>query len=52
MHSVIEKRYVFPCLWYSNKLFRSLCEGIIVEEPGIKNIKSLLKNNERVILLP
>lgn len=52
MHCTIEKRYVFPCLWYSSKLFRHICEGLIVEEPGIKTIKKLMKNGERVVLMP
>ena len=52
MQCTIEKKYVFPCLWYSSKLFRHICEGLIVEEPGIKTIKKLMKNGERVVLMP
>lgn len=29
-------------LWYTNKVFRSLTQGLFVEQPGIKEIKKLM----------
>ena len=52
MHSSIEKKYVLPTLWYCSKILRRLCQGLFVEEPGIKNIKKLVGMKERVVLLP
>lgn len=52
MHCTVERKYVFPTLWYSSKLFRSLSQGLFVEQPGIKTIKKLMHMNERVVLLP
>ena len=52
MHCTIDKKFVLPMHWYSNKLFRNLSQGVWVEEPGIKKIKSLMNMNERVVLIP
>ena len=52
MHCTIEKKFVFPTLWYSSKLFRNLTQGLFVEEPGIKVIKKLMHMNERVVFMP
>ena len=52
MNCSIEKKYLGPTLWYANKIFRQLCQGLFVEEPGIKQIKRLMNNGEKVILIP
>ena len=52
MHCTIDKKYVFPTMWFSNKLFRHLSQGLFVEEPGIKTIKKLISMGERVVLIP
>lgn len=39
-------------LWSFNKIFRSLSQGLFVEQSGIKNIKDLMNQNERVVLMP
>lgn len=52
MRCTIEKKYVLPMLWQTSKLFRKMCQGHFVEEPGIKMIKKLLGMKEKVVLLP
>jgi len=39
-------------LWSLNKIFRNLSSGLFVEQSGIANIKKLMNQNERVILMP
>ena len=41
-----------PMLYYLNRQFRQVTQGLFVEEPGIERLKKLLAKGERVILLP
>mmetsp|Transcript_8158 Transcript_8158/g.9821 ORF Transcript_8158/g.9821 Transcript_8158/m.9821 type:complete len:169 (+) Transcript_8158:1717-2223(+) len=52
LQCTIERRYFSPFLWTAGKIFRSLSQGLFVEQSGIKAIKSLMNKNERVVLMP
>jgi len=52
MRATIERKFVAPFLWTAGKIFRSVSSGLFVEQSGIKEIKSLMNQNERVVLVP
>ena len=52
MRCTIEKKIIFPTIWQSSKIFRSLSSGVFVENSGMSTIKELMNRNERVVLLP
>jgi hypothetical protein len=40
-------------IWYSNKLLRTVLDGMYVDAEGIENVKTLSQNsNSRVVLMP
>ena len=52
MHAQTNRRFLMPMLYYLNRQFRQVTQGLYVEEPGIERLRKLLAKGERVILLP
>jgi hypothetical protein len=53
MNASVIKTGVKTMIWYSNKLLRTVLDGMYVDAEGIENVKTLSQNsNSRVVLMP
>ena len=52
MHCKRSLSYSLQTLWLASKIFRHLSEGLFVEQQGVDRIKSLLSDNQKVVLVP
>lgn len=52
INTKLSRSVLLPVFWYLSNTLRTITEGLFVDQVGMKRIKDLMNNNERVVLLP
>jgi hypothetical protein len=52
MQSSITQAGIKTIVWYTNKIMRKVSSGLFVDDKSLMKVKSLINENNKVVLLP